>query len=442
MPSIIYTKTDEAPALATYSLLPILRRFVQPAGVGVELKDISVAGRILAAFADRLPAEQKVDDALAELGEMAKTPQANIVKLPNISASIPQLVAAIQELQASGYDLPDFPAEPSTDEEREAHRRYATVLGSAVNPVLREGNSDRRVAAPVKAFAKAHPHSMGAWSSDSKTNVATMTDDDFFGGEQSHTCDAATTVRIVHVATDGSETVLKEALDLEAGEVIDAARLRVASLRTFLAKAMDDAQGSKGILFSLHLKATMMKVSDPILFGHCVEVYFADAFEKHADALEKAGANANNGLGDVLAKLDRLDPATKSQIETDIADCYAKRPDLAMVDSDRGITNLHVPSDIIIDASMPAMIRSSGKMWDKEGIIQDTLAVIPDRSYASVYQAVIDDCRKHGAFDPKTMGSVANVGLMAKKAEEYGSLNIVDLLRVSRFELFPSFRHF
>jgi isocitrate dehydrogenase len=420
MPSIIYTKTDEAPALATYSLLPILRRFTKAAGVDVELKDISVAGRILAAFADRLPADQKVDDALAELGEMAKTPQANIVKLPNISASIPQLVAAIQELQARGYDLPDFPAEPATDEEREIRERYAGVLGSAVNPVLREGNSDRRVAAPVKAFAKEHPHSMGAWSSDSKTDVASMPGDDFFGSERSHTCDAATTVRIVHVASDGSETVLKDGLKLEAGEVIDASRLRVAALRTFLAEAMDEAK-AKGILFSLHLKATMMKVSDPILFGHCVEVYFADAFEKHADALKQAGANANNGLGDVLAKLDRLDPATKSQIETDIADCYAKRPDLAMVDSDRGITNLHVPSDIIIDASMPAMIRSSGKMWDKEGIIQDTLAVIPDRSYASVYQAVIDDCREHGAFDPKTMGSVANVGLMAKKAEEYGS---------------------
>jgi isocitrate dehydrogenase len=420
MPSIIYTKTDEAPALATYSLLPILRRFTKAAGVEVELKDISVAGRILAAFANRLPAEQKVEDALAELGEMAKTPQANIVKLPNISASIPQLVAAIEELQAKGYDLPDFPAEPATDEEREVRDRYAGVLGSAVNPVLREGNSDRRVAAPVKAFAKAHPHSMGAWSSDSKTNVASMPGDDFFGGEQSHTCPAETTVHIVHVASDGSETVLKDNLELEAGEVIDASRLRVASLRTFLAEAMDEAK-AKGILFSLHLKATMMKVSDPILFGHCVEVYFADAFEKHADSLKQAGANANNGLGDVLAKLDRLDAATKSQIETDIADCYAKRPDLAMVDSDRGITNLHVPSDIIIDASMPAMIRSSGKMWDKEGIIQDTLCVIPDRSYASVYQAVIDDCRQHGAFDPKTMGSVANVGLMAKKAEEYGS---------------------
>ncbi|MEM1011145.1 MAG: NADP-dependent isocitrate dehydrogenase [Planctomycetota bacterium] len=420
MPSIIYTKTDEAPALATYSLLPILRRFLKPAGVDVELKDISVAGRILAAFADRLPADQQFPDALAELGEMAKTPQGNIIKLPNISASIPQLTAAIKELQDRGFAVPDYPAEPTTDAEREVQQRYAGVLGSAVNPVLREGNSDRRVAAPVKAFAKSHPHSMGTWSSDSKTNVASMPGDDFFGSEQSHTCEADNTVRIVHVAADGSETVLKDGLKLLEGEVIDASRMRVAKLREFLAKAIDDAKQA-GVLFSLHMKATMMKVSDPIIFGRCVEVFFKDAFDKHAATFDQIGVNANNGLGDVYAKLDKTDDATKSAIEADIAAVYETRPDLAMVDSDRGITNLHVPSDIIIDASMPAMIRSSGQMWDKEGKTRDTLAVIPDRSYAGVYQAVIDDCRQHGAFDPATMGSVANVGLMAKKAEEYGS---------------------
>ncbi|MEM7809821.1 MAG: NADP-dependent isocitrate dehydrogenase, partial [Planctomycetota bacterium] len=386
MPSIIYTKTDEAPALATYSLLPILRRFLKPAGVDVELKDISVAGRILAAFADRLPADQQFPDALAELGEMAKTPQGNIIKLPNISASIPQLTAAIKELQDRGFAVPDYPAEPTTDAERDVQQRYAGVLGSAVNPVLREGNSDRRVAAPVKAFAKSHPHSMGTWSSDSKTNVASMPGDDFFGSEQSHTCEADKTVRIVHVAADGSETVLKDGLKLLQGEVIDASRMRVAKLREFLAKAIDDAKQA-GVLFSLHMKATMMKVSDPIIFGHCVEVFFKDAFDKHAATFDQIGVNANNGLGDVYAKLEKTDDATKSAIEADIAAVYDTRPDLAMVDSDRGITNLHVPSDIIIDASMPAMIRSSGQMWDKEGKTRDTLAVIPDRSYAGVYQA-------------------------------------------------------
>ncbi|MEM7809747.1 MAG: NADP-dependent isocitrate dehydrogenase, partial [Planctomycetota bacterium] len=374
----------------------------------------------LAAFADRLPADQQFPDALAELGEMAKTPQGNIIKLPNISASIPQLTAAIKELQDRGFAVPDYPAEPTTDEERDVQQRYAGVLGSAVNPVLREGNSDRRVAAPVKAFAKSHPHSMGAWSSDSKTNVASMPGDDFFGSEQSHTCEADKTVRIVHVAAEGSETVLKDGLKLLQGEVIDASRMRVAKLREFLAKAIDDAKQA-GVLFSLHMKATMMKVSDPIIFGHCVEVFFKDAFDKHAATFDQIGVNANNGLGDVYAKLDKTDEATRSAIEADIAAVYDTRPDLAMVDSDRGITNLHVPSDIIIDASMPAMIRSSGQMWDKEGKTRDTLAVIPDRSYAGVYQAVIDDCRQHGAFDPATMGSVANVGLMAKKAEEYGS---------------------
>jgi len=423
-PNLIYTKTDEAPALATYSLLPILRRFLKPAGVGVELKDISLAGRILAniaaAFPDRLsPADHS--DALAELGDLAKTPEANIVKLPNISASIPQLTAAIEELQAAGFNVPDYPANPSTPDEEKAKAAYAKVLGSAVNPVLREGNSDRRVAAPVKQYAKAHPHSMGNWSSDSKSHVASMPEDDFFGSEQSHTCPAATTVTIKHLATDGTETILKDNLKLEEGEVIDAARLRVARLQSFLADEIADAK-ARGVLFSLHMKATMMKVSDPIIFGHCVKVFYRALFDKYEEEFRGLGVNPNNGFGDVVTKINKLDdPRKKQEIEDDIEAIYNAQPALAMVDSDRGITNLHVPSDVIIDASMPAMIRSSGQMWNADNQTKDAKAVIPDRSYASVYQATIDFCRTHGAFDPATMGSVANVGLMAKKAEEYGS---------------------
>ncbi len=412
MPSIIYTKTDEAPALATYSLLPILRRFVQPAGVGVELKDISLAGRILAHFPERLKDDQKQPDALAELGELAKTPEANIIKLPNISASIPQLEAAIKELQDAGYDVPDYGDDTKAT--------YAKVLGSAVNPVLREGNSDRRVAAPVKEYAKANPHSMGTWSSDSKTHVAAMAGDDFFGSEQSYTAPAATTVSIKHVAADGSETVLKDGLKLEEGEVIDATRMSATALQSFLKAEIADAK-QKDVLFSLHMKATMMKVSDPIIFGHAVKVYFADLFEKHADTFAQLGVNPNNGFGDVVAKMSKLPEDKQAEIKADLEKVYAKQPPLAMVDSDRGITNLHVPSDIIIDASMPAMIRTSGQMWGPDGNTKDTKAVIPDRSYAGVYQATIEFCQKHGAFDPSTMGSVANVGLMAKKAEEYGS---------------------
>ncbi|MEM9253519.1 MAG: NADP-dependent isocitrate dehydrogenase, partial [Planctomycetota bacterium] len=419
-PTIVYTKTDEAPALATYSFLPIIRRFVAAAGIEVELKDISLAARILAHFPDDLTPEQRVPDALAELGELCKTPDANVIKLPNISASIPQLTAAIAELQAQGYAVPDYPADPSTPEEEQVKATYAKVLGSAVNPVLREGNSDRRVAAPVKAYAQAHPHSMGAWSPDSKSHVASMTGDDFFGSEQSHTCSEATSVKIVHVADDGTETVLKDNLALEAGEVIDAARMRVAALETFLAEQITDAK-QQGVLFSLHMKATMMKVSDPIIFGHCVKVFYKALFDQHGDALDKLGINPNNGFGDVLSKIASLDATTQAEIEAAIEAVYADQPPMAMVDSDRGITNLHVPSDIIIDASMPAMIRNSGQMWGPDGKPADTKAVIPDRSYAGVYQATIEFCKANGAFDPATMGSVANVGLMAKKAEEYGS---------------------
>ena len=418
--TIVYTKTDEAPALATYSLLPIIRKFVGEAGINVELKDISLTGRILAQFPDRLSAEQQTPDALSELGELCKTPGANVIKLPNISASIPQLTAAIAELQAKGYDIPDFPAEPSTPDEEAIKAKYAKVLGSAVNPVLREGNSDRRVAGPVKAYAQAHPHSMGEWSGDSKSHVASMPEGDFFGSEQSHTCASATTVTIKHVAADGTETVLKDGLDLLEGEVLDASCMSAAKLEAFLAEQITDAK-SQGVLFSLHMKATMMKVSDPIIFGHCVKVFFKSLFDKHAEAFDQAGINPNNGFGDVIAKLDQLDPALKSEIETEINAIYASQPELAMVNSDNGITNLHVPSDVIIDASMPAMIRNSGQMWGPDGKPQDTKAVIPDRSYAGIYQATIDFCREHGAFDPSTMGSVSNVGLMAKKAEEYGS---------------------
>jgi len=416
---IVYTKTDEAPALATYSLLPILEAFGQKAGVTFELKDISLAGRIIAAFPENLSSDQKQTDALAELGQLATQPEANIIKLPNISASIPQLTAAIAELKANGYDIPDYPTEPSTDDEKEIQTRYAKVLGSAVNPVLREGNSDRRVAAPVKAYAQKNPHSMGSWSKKSKTHVAHMIDDDFFGSEQSHTMEADTTVNI-QLVTDHSTTVLKENLSLLEGEVIDASVMSAETLREFLEEEIQDAKDSD-LLFSLHMKATMMKVSDPIIFGHCVEVFFASVFEKHAELFAELNINSSNGLGDVFAKIADLPADKKGEIEADIHAAYEAGPALAMVDSDKGITGLHVPSDIIIDASMPAMIRASGQMWGPDGKQKDTKAVIPDRCYAGVYQETISFCRENGAFDPSTMGNVANVGLMAKKAEEYGS---------------------
>ena len=415
---IVYTKTDEAPALATYSLLPIIRSFVAAAGIAVQVKDISLAGRVLAQFPDRL--DQAHPDALAELGELCKTTEANVIKLPNISASIPQLCAVIAELQAKGFDVPDYPAEPSTPEEEVIKASYAKVLGSAVNPVLREGNSDRRVAGPVKAYAQAHPHSMGAWSGDSKSHVASMTEGDFFGSEQSHTCDKETTVTIKHIATDGSETVLKDGLALLEGEVLDASCMSAAKLEAFLAEQIEDAR-HQNVLFSLHMKATMMKVSDPIVFGHCVKVFFKGLWERHGEVFDRIGINPNNGLGDLEAHLRKLDEKHWIEIEADVQMVLSDQPDLAMVDSERGITNLHVPSDVIIDASMPAMIRNSGQMWGPDGKPKDTKAVIPDRSYAGIYQATIDFCKEHGAFDPATMGSVANVGLMAKKAEEYGS---------------------
>ena len=418
--TLIYTKTDEAPALATYSLLPIIRSFVAHAGIDVELKDISLAGRILAHFPEKLTPEQRVPDALAQLGELAKTPDANIIKLPNISASVPQLIAAVKELQQKGYDIPDYPAEPKDDAEAQVKATYAKVLGSAVNPVLREGNSDRRVAAPVKAYAQANPHRMGAWSPDSKTHVASMPEGDFFGSEQSHTCAQNTTVTLQFVDPQGKPAVLKDGLALLEGEVIDAATLSAARLNDFLAEQVADAK-QQGVLFSLHMKATMMKVSDPIIFGHCVAVFFKDLLDKHEATFRALNINLNNGFGDVASKIATLPDNQRAAIEQDLQALYDSQPPLAMVDSDRGITNLHVPSDIIIDASMPAMIRASGQMWGPDGKQQDTKAVIPDRSYAGVYQATIDFCKQHGAFDPATMGSVANVGLMAKKAEEYGS---------------------
>lgn len=421
MPStIIYTKTDEAPALATQSLLPIIRAYTKSSGIRVELRDISLAGRIIANFPDNLTDEQKQSDALSELGELAKTPQANIIKLPNISASIPQLTTAIDELRDHGYDIPAFPEEPQTEQEQELRARFAKVLGSAVNPVLREGNSDRRVAAPVKAYAKKHPHSMGAWSRDSKSHVASMTDDDFFSSEQSHTMATAGNVRIEHVAADGTTTVLKEGLALQAGEVIDAARMKCSTLREYFAREIDKAK-EEDVLLSLHMKATMMKVSDPIIFGHCVSVFYADVIEKHSATLEEIGFDPNNGIGDLYNKMEDLPEDKQQEIKADMDAVYAKRPRLAMVNSDKGITNLHVPSDVIIDASMPAAIRSSGQMWGPDGQLADTKALIPDRSYAGVYQATIDDCRTNGAFDVTTMGNVSNVGLMAQKAEEYGS---------------------
>ncbi|BCX49008.1 isocitrate dehydrogenase [Haloferula helveola] len=419
-PTIIYTKTDEAPALATYSLLPIIRKFTASSGISIELSDISLAGRILSQFPEFLGEDQKVADALAELGEMTQEPETNIIKLPNISASIPQLTAAIKELQAQGFPLPEYPADPKTDAEKDIKARYDKVKGSAVNPVLREGNSDRRAPKAVKEYARANPHSMGAWSSDSKTRVATMDTNDFASSEKSVTLEAPTTARIELQTASGETIVLKDGLKLLEGEVLDATCMNRNALVDFLGKQIEAAK-EEGILFSLHMKATMMKVSDPIIFGHCVRVFFKDLVAKHADALVAAGVDFNNGLGDLIAKLDQMPEETREAIKADLAAALEAGPDLAMVNSDKGITGLHVPSDIIIDASMPAMIRDSGKMWDKNGERQDALAVIPDSSYAGVYQATIDFCKKHGAFDPTTMGSVPNVGLMAKKAEEYGS---------------------
>ena len=417
---IIYTQTDEAPALATYSLLPIINAFTKATGVSVETRDISLAGRIIANFPERLTDDQKIGDALAELGHMTQYPEANIIKLPNISASIPQLTAAIKELQDKGYDLPDYPEEPKTEEEKEIQSRYDKVKGSAVNPVLREGNSDRRAPQAVKAYARNHPHSMGAWSSDSKSHVASMSTNDFFGNEKSVTSNKAQKVSIELVREDGSTVILKRDLAIEEGEVVDATRMNIKALRKFLSEEIEDAR-SKNVLFSVHLKATMMKVSDPIIFGHVVKEFYAPVFEKHEETFDKLGVDPNNGLGDVYNKIQQLPDDQRNEIESDIQNCYGSRPRLAMVNSDKGITNLHVPSDIIIDASMPAAIRTSGQMWDPDGQLHDMKAVIPDRSYSGVYQAVIDDCKQFGAFDPTTMGSVPNVGLMAKKAEEYGS---------------------
>ncbi|GAD01266.1 NADP-dependent isocitrate dehydrogenase [Agarivorans albus] len=417
---IIYTLTDEAPALATYSLLPIVQAFTNAAGVDVETRDISLAGRIIASFPECLTEQQQISDALAELGELAKKPEANIIKLPNISASVPQLKAAIKELQAQGYALPDYPEEPSNDQERDAKAKYDKVKGSAVNPVLREGNSDRRAPGSVKQYARNNPHSMGAWSKDSLSHVASMNQGDFYGSEVSATIQEAGSVAI-QLKTEAGETItLKEAFPVLAGEVIDAAALNVAELSSFIEAEIEDAK-AKGILFSLHMKATMMKVSDPIIFGHVVKVFFKDVFAKYGELFDELGVDVSNGLGDVYAKIQQLDAAKQEEIKAAIDAVYAQRPGLAMVDSDKGITNLHVPSDVIIDASMPAMIRASGQMWNAEGKQQDTKAVIPDRSYASVYQQTIDFCKENGAFNPTTMGSVANVGLMAQKAEEYGS---------------------
>lgn len=417
---IIYTKTDEAPFLATYSFMPIIKAFTNAAGVEVELRDISLAGRILANFPDYLKDGQKVADALTELGELAKKPEANIIKLPNISASIPQLTAAIKELQNKGYTLPDYPEEAHTEKEKEIKARYDKVKGSAVNPVLREGNSDRRAPKAVKEYARKHPHYMGEWSSDSKSHVATMSQNDFRSNEKSLTLDNPARVNIEFINQDGKLTILKEGIELQKGEVIDGTYMSKKALLDFLEKEIQDAK-EKGVLFSIHLKATMMKVSDPIIFGHAVRVYFKDLFEKHGKTLQGLGVDVNNGFGDLESRIQELTADQRAIIEQDIEAVFEKQPELAMVNSDKGITNLHVPSDVIIDASMPAMIRTSGQMWNREGKQQDTKAVIPDSSYAGIYQEVIDFCKKNGAFDPATMGSVSNVGLMAQKAEEYGS---------------------
>jgi isocitrate dehydrogenase len=417
---IIYTLTDEAPRLATYSLLPIIQAFTKAAGVAVETSDISLAGRILATFPEKLTAAQKVADGLSELGALTLKPEANIIKLPNISASIPQLKAAIKELQSQGYQIPAFPEDPKTDADKEIKTRYSKVLGSAVNPVLREGNSDRRAAASVKQYARKHPHRMGKWEKTSKTRVAHMDSGDFYGSEKSVTVPEATTTRIEFVGKDGKTTVLKDKLNLKAGEVIDAAVMSRKALRAFYAEQIEAAK-KEDVLLSLHLKATMMKVSDPIMFGHAVSVFFQKVFDKHGAQLKEMGVNVNNGFGDMEAKVFALPEAKRAKLVADIADCFRNGPALAMVNSDKGITNLHVPSDVIVDASMPPMIRDGGKMWGADGKAYDTLAMIPDRCYASIYVATVADCKKNGALDPATMGSVPNVGLMAQKAEEYGS---------------------
>ena len=420
MAKIVYTKIDEAPALATYSLLPMIQAFTKGTGVSVETSDISLAGRIIANFPENLTEEQRIPDNLTALGELAKTREANIIKLPNISASIPQLKDAIKELQDHGYNIPDFPEDPKTDAEKELRARFAKVLGSAVNPVLREGNSDRRAAASVKQYAKNNPHRLRAWESGSKAHVAHMDGGDFFGSEQSTTMPGATDVRIEYVDNDGSVTVLKENIALQDGEVVDTSAMNVRRLREFFADQIEKAKND-GLLLSLHMKATMMKVSDPIIFGHAVSVFYKDVFDKHGEVLNELGVNVNNGLGDLYAKIEKLPADKKAEIEADIQEVYKNRPALAMVDSDKGITNLHVPNDIIIDASMPVVIRDGGKMWGPDGELHETKAMIPDRSYATMYQEMVKDCQKNGAYDVSTMGGVSNVGLMAQKAEEYGS---------------------
>ncbi len=419
-PTIIYTYTDEAPALATYSLLPIIKVFSEASNINVEIRDISLSSRIIANFPDFLSDEQKQSDDLLELGELTQDPMANIIKLPNISASVPQIKAAVKELQEKGYPLPEYPEEPANEQEQEIKARYDKVKGSAVNPVLREGNSDRRAPASVKNYARNNPHPMGAWSADSKSHVVSMQSGDFFESEQSTTVDAPTIVRIRHLTLDNTETVLREGIALKAGEVIDASCMNRNALCEFLTEEIDDAK-AQGVLMSLHLKATMMKVSDPIIFGHAVTVYYRDVFKKHAEKFESLGVDPNNGIGDVYTKIGNLPENERAEIEADIQACYSNRPEMAMVDSDRGITNLHVPSDVIIDASMPAALRSSGQMWGPDGQLHDIKAIIPDRCYAGVYKEAIDFCKANGAFDPASMGSVPNVGLMAQKAEEYGS---------------------
>lgn len=420
MSKILYTKTDEAPALATHSFLPIIKAFTSKAGIEVETRDISLAGRILANFPDFLEEHQRIADALSELGELAKTPEANIIKLPNISASIPQLKAAIKELQQAGFALPDYPENPKDKEEKAIKLRYDKIKGSAVNPVLREGNSDRRAPKAVKNYARKHPHTMGSWSNNSKAHVSSMTHGDFYGSEVSITIDEATKADIIHTNAHGKQTILKEGIDLQAGEIIDSSRLSMKALKSFFTEQIKEAK-EQGVLFSLHMKATMMKVSDPIIFGACVEVFFSKVFEKFADEFAGIDIDVKNGLGDVFAKIQHLNEETRKQIEAALKEAINDGPDLAMVNSERGITNLHVPSDVIIDASMPAMIRNSGQMWDASGSPRDAKAVIPDRCYSNIYQATIDFCKENGALDPTTMGSVSNVGLMAQKAEEYGS---------------------